>query len=53
MYEAGPCWFAITTPPFDRPVGLVVKALASRAADLGSTSVRTVDLFLGRVTPVT
>ena len=37
----------------DRLVGLVVKASASTAADLGSIPVAAVDLFLGRVIPVT
>ena len=36
----------------DRLVGLVVKASASRAADLGSILAFVLDLFLGRVIPV-
>ena len=37
----------------DRLVGLVVKASASRAADLGSIPAFAVYLFPGQVTPVT
>ena len=38
---------------WDRLVGLAVKASTSRAPDLGSNPAFVVDLFAGRVIPVT